>query len=233
MILKTIVVDDEPLARRVLENYIAKTPWLELIASCPDTEVATEVLAEQDVDLLFLDIRMPGKSGMEFARELEQPPMFIFVTAFPEYAAEGFELEAVDYLVKPFGFERFEKAAKKARYLLEVERKVQGDSSAISALVFRADKKLYRLPVQTILYLEGYDDYVKVHSTRTKTLLTKNTLKKLDSTLPVDRFVRIHRSYIVALDAIQFVEGNQVSVNDRLLPVSESHRKALMERLGA
>ncbi|MDX1408036.1 MAG: LytTR family DNA-binding domain-containing protein [Saprospiraceae bacterium] len=230
MTLRALIVDDEPLARRVLEKYIGQTPAVELVAACADAEEARAALDQHDVELLFLDIRMPGMSGMEFARSLGGGPMIVFVTAFPEYAAEGFELEAVDYLVKPFPYERFEQAVRKAHYLLEVEARHQATTEPV--LLVKSDKKLYRLPFKTILYLEGYGDYVKVHTTRTKTLLTKETLKHLERQLPAELFIRIHRSYIISVQAIQFMEGNQVSVNDQLLPVSESHRKQLLERMG-
>lgn len=230
MTLKALIVDDEPLARRVLEKYIAQSPDIELIASCSGADKAQEVLDQQPVDLIFLDIRMPGMSGLEFARSMGSGPLIVFVTAFPEYAAEGFELQAVDYLVKPFPYERFHQAVRRAQYLREVERRHQMPSE--TSLLIKADKKLYRLPFQTILYLEAFGDYVKLHTTRTRPLPTKDTLKHLEKQLPVQDFLRIHRSYVVALRAIQFVEGNQVSVNDILLPVSESYRKGLMERFG-
>ena len=229
MPLKAVIVDDEPLARRVLEKYIAQSPDIELHASCESAAQAGRILADQQVDLMFLDIRMPGMSGMDFARNLVSGPLIVFVTAFPEYAAEGFELEAVDYLVKPFSFERFEKAVRRAQYLLEAEQRYKMPTEP--TLLVKSDKKLYRLPIKTILYLEGYDDYVKVYTTRTKMLLTKDTLKNLQVELASEMFIRIHRSYIIAINAIQFIEGNQVCVNDVMLPVSESYRRDLMERI--
>lgn len=229
MPLKALIVDDEPLARRVLEKYIAQSPDIELHASCESAAQAGGILADQDVDLMFLDIRMPGMSGMDFARNLVSGPLIVFVTAFPEYAAEGFELEAVDYLVKPFSFERFKQAVRRAQYLLEAEQRYKMPTEP--TLLVKSNKKLYRLPIKTILYLEGYDDYVKVHTTRTKMLLTKDTLKNLQGELASELFIRVHRSYIVAIKAIQFIEGNQVCVNDVMLPISESYRKDLMERI--
>jgi len=229
MPLKALIVDDEPLARRVLEKYIAQSPDIELHASCESAAQAGGILADQQVDLMFLDIRMPGMSGMDFARNLVSGPLIVFVTAFPEYAAEGFELEAVDYLVKPFSFARFEKAVRRAQYLLEAEQRYK--MPAEPTLLVKSDKKLYRLPIKTILYLEGYGDYVKVYTTRTKMLLTKDTLKNLQGELGSEMFIRIHRSYIIAINAIQFIEGNQVCVNDVMLPVSESYRRDLMERI--
>ena len=182
MVLRSLIVDDEPLARRVLENYIAQVPEIELVGSCAGADEAQQVVDKQTVDLIFLDIRMPGMSGLEYARSLTAGPLIIFVTAFPEHAVEGFELEAVDYLVKPFSLERFRQAVNRVKYLLEVENRHQVPTEP--TLLIKADKKLYRLPFQTILYLEAFGDYVKVHTTRTKPLLTKDTLKHLENQLP-------------------------------------------------
>jgi two-component system, LytTR family, response regulator len=231
MHMRTIIIDDEPPARRVLEKYISDSPNLELVASCAGTAQAREVLAAQNIDLMLLDIHMPGESGLEFLRSLSNPPMVIFVTAFPEHAVEGFELEAVDYLVKPFGIDRFKKALERAAYLSKVEHRHAIGADQDAVLMIKADKKLYRMPCREILYLESVGDYIRVVSTRMKPLLPKMTLKKMLNDLPSDKFMQIHRSYAVAIDAVQYIEGNQVSVNDILIPVSETFRRALVERL--
>jgi len=231
MRIRTIIVDDEPPARRVLEKFIALTPGLELIASCEDVSHAREVLKNHEIDLLLLDIRMPGESGLEFVRSLEYPPLVVFVTAFPEHAAEGFELEAVDYLVKPFSEERFRKAIRRIEYLRTVERGHASNDDPNAVIMIRSDKKLYRMPCREILYLESIGDYVKVHSTRMKSLVPKITLKRLLQDLPASKFIQIHRSYVVAMDAIQYVEGNHICINDTLLPVSDSFRPALIAKL--
>lgn len=230
MNLRTIIVDDEPPARRVLEKFIAQTPGVELVASCSDASQARVVLSEQLIDLILLDIRMPGESGLELVRSLENPPFIVFVTAYPEHAVEGFELEAVDYLVKPFSEQRFRKAIEKVVYLSRVER-LSSDDDREAVIMIRSDKKLYRVLCREILYLESIGDYVKVFSTRMKPLLPKITLKSMVEQLPVGKFIQIHRSYVVAVDAIQYLEGNQISINDTLLPLSDSFRPMVIARL--
>ena len=231
MRIRTIIIDDEPPARRVLEKFTAESAKLELVASCSDTAKAREVLAEQRVDLILLDIRMPGESGLDFLRSLESPPLVVFVTAFPEHAVEGFELEAVDYLVKPFSPARFRKAIDRVDYLRNVERSHTSTSDEKAVLMIKSDKKLYRMPCREILYLESIGDYVKVFSTRLKPLLPKITLKRILQDLSSDKFIQVHRSYAVALEAIQYIEANQICVNDTLIPLSDTFRRSLTDIL--
>lgn len=229
MKLRCLVVDDEPLARRVLEKYIADMPMLELVASCADAFEALEILqSRHDIRLLFLDINMPRLSGISLLRTLPQPPMVIFTTAYPEFAVEGFELEAVDYLLKPFAFERFVKAVNKAAKMSEANGPTP---SSNDFLLLRADKKLYRLPFAQILFLQAYGDYVKVHTSR-QVYLTKERLQNLQQSLPEDLFLQVHRSYVVALNAIAFVEGNQIDIAGTRIPVAITYREQLMLRLG-
>ncbi len=205
-------------------------PGLELVASCEDASQAREVLRNHQIDLMLLDIRMPGESGLEFVRALTSPPLVVFVTAFPEHAVEGFELEAVDYLVKPFSEERFRKAIRRVEYLREVERSHDSIDEQHTIIMIKSDKKLHRVPCREILYLESIGDYVKVYSTRMRPLVPKVTLKSMLEDLPASKFIQIHRSFVAAVDAIQYIEGNQVSVNDTLLPVSDSFRQGLIDR---
>jgi DNA-binding LytR/AlgR family response regulator len=222
-------VDDEPLSRRVIQKYLKDLPFLNLIASCSHAFEAMEVLQKEAIDLIFLDINMPRLSGINFAKTLSNPPLIIFTTAYPEYAVEGFELEAVDYLLKPFSQERFLKAVNKASKILE-NSQLEKTSNDPYFLLIKADKKLYKLQFEEILYLQAYGDYVKVF-TPEKTLLTKERLSKLESHLPKNRFQKIHRSYIISLDAIQFLEGNQVKVNEIFLPISSTFREELLTKL--
>jgi DNA-binding LytR/AlgR family response regulator len=227
--INCIIVDDEPLSRRVIQKYLKDLPHLNLLASCSHAFEAMEVIQKEPVDLIFLDINMPRLSGINFAKSLSNPPLIIFTTAYPEFAVEGFELEAVDYLLKPFSQERFLKAVNKASKLLESNplSKISNDPNF---LIIKADKKLFKLNFEDILYLQAYGDYVKVFTNK-KTLLTKERLSNIEANLPPNLFQKIHRSYIISLDAISFLEGNQVKINETFLPISNTYRTELLDKL--
>ncbi len=226
MKIRCAIIDDEPLSIKVVEKYLADLPQLELVATCKNAFEAMELLRKESIDLIFLDINMPKLSGVSFLKSLSKPPLVIFITAYPEYAVEGFELEALDYLLKPFSFERFLKAINRAQ-----EKMVSSnDENAKDHLFIKADKKLYKVNFEDIFYLQAYGDYVKVF-TKEKTLLTKERLNNLLQKLPKARFQQIHRSYIIALPAIQFIEGNQVQINETKLPIATTYKEELMLRL--
>ena len=224
-----IIIDDEPLSRDVLRNYIGELKDLILLAECPNAFEANEFLNTEQVDLLFLDINMPGLSGISFARSLTVSPLIIFTTAYPEYAVEGFELNALDYLVKPYSFERFLKAVNRANERL-LELNTDGDSSR--KIVLKADKKLYALDFSDIKYIEGQGDYMKVHLVD-KMLMVHQTLKSILESLPGEEFMRIHKSYLVNLKHIEFIEGNQVKIGKHSIPVSPPNRDKLILRFSA
>jgi DNA-binding LytR/AlgR family response regulator len=221
-----IIVDDEPLSRDVLRGYIERVKDLELLAACRDAAEANQVLLEEHVDILFLDIQMPGLTGISLARSLSNAPLIIFATAYPRYAVEGFDLEAVDYLVKPFSFERFLKAINRALERLSAGKQEAAPSGKI---IVKADRKLYALNPGEILYLEGQGDYVRLHMAHTK-LMVHDTLRNYLDTLPEADFIRIHRSFVVNLNKIEFIEGNQVRIGEKSLPVSARHREELLRR---
>lgn len=225
MNMRCYIVDDEPLAIRILEKYIAKSRALELLGSTTEPLEALAFLQANKVDLLFLDINMPELSGIGLARVLAKPPLLIFTTAYPEYAVKGFELEALDYLVKPIDFERFAKAIQKAAHRLEASPNEQP-----THLVVKADRRLYNIKLDDIQYLEAYGDYVKIHLTD-QVIVPKETLQSIEERLPQNRFLRVHRSYLVALDKIQFLEGNLLFVGDAKIPVGQSYREALLAKL--
>jgi DNA-binding LytR/AlgR family response regulator len=183
-------------------------------------------LKEHVVDVMFLDINMPGLSGLSLLRSLPNPPLVVFTTAYPEHAVEGFELEAIDYLLKPIAFERFVRAVQKAQQALDQRQ----TSVSPGVLMLKADKKLYRVPLDTILYIESIGDYVKVF-TVTGCLVSKSTLKKIGRELKGQAFVRIHKSYICPLAQIQYLEGNRVRVGEKMLPVGQSYKDLLVQRL--
>ena len=224
-----LIIDDEPLSRDVLRKYIGELKDLTLVAECRDAFEATAQLSAEQVDLLFLDINMPGLSGISFARSLTISPLIIFTTAYPEYAVEGFELNALDYLVKPYSFERFLKAVNRAKERL-LELKTEGEISR--KIILKADKKIYALDFSDIKYIEGQGDYIKVHLVD-KMLVVHQTLKSTLESLPEEEFMRIHKSYLVNLIHIEFIEGNQVKVGDHNIPVSPPNREELIQRFSS
>ncbi len=224
-----MIVDDEPLSRDVLRKYIREIRGLEIVAECPDAFEATHSLSLNRVDILFLDIHMPGLSGISFARSLTASPLIIFTTAYPEYAVEGFELNALDYLVKPYSFERFLTAVNRALEKLQ-ENGHKGEPPR--KMMVKADKKLYSVEFSTMLFIEGLGDYIRIHL-EDKKLVVHDTIKNFLGYLPESNFMRIHKSYVVNLDKIGFVEGNQVHLGAEVLPVSPNHREELLARFAS
>ena len=224
-----MIIDDEPLSRDVLIKYIAEVKELDISAECADAFEATHQLNQSLVDLIFLDINMPGLSGISFARSLTVSPLIIFTTAYPEYAVEGFELNAVDYLVKPYSFERFLTAVNRALGKLQ-EAGNHEDSSR--NILLKADKKLYSVDFNRILFVEGQGDYIRV-TLDDKNLVVHDTIKNFLISLPDSSFMRIHKSYVVNLKRIDFIEGNQVQMGKHKLPVSPKLREELLNRYAA
>lgn len=225
---RCLVVEDEPLAQNVLKKYIGEHPLLELAAVCSDAVEAQQWLAKQQAAIVFLDINLPRLSGISFLKSLSRPPLVIFTTAYPEFAAEGFELDAVDYLVKPFSFERFLKAVNKA--LEKLERAAPGNALSATSIFVKADKKVYKVNLADILYIEALDDYVKVVTTQGH-YLVHDTLKSLQEELPAEQFMRVHKSYIIASNKIIFIEGNYVKIGEKDIPIGASYREAVFARL--
>jgi len=223
-----LVIEDEPLAQDVLKKYIQDHPSLELVATCTDALQAQQVLAKQPVSIIFLDINLPRLSGIGFLKTLSHPPLVIFTTAYPEFAAEGFELDAIDYLVKPFSFERFLKAINKA--LEKLERRSTEKSTAPASIFIKADKKVYKINLDDILYLEALDDYVKL-VTAQQSYLVNDTLKSLQEELPVTQFMRVHKSYIISKNNIVFFEGNYVRIGEKDIPIGASYREEFNNRV--
>ena len=223
--IRCIIVDDEPLSLETLEAYIKDTPNLQLVAQCQDAFQALDILKKQSIDLIFLDINMPKLSGISMLKSLEKSPLVIFTTAYSEHAVEGFELDAIDYLLKPFSFERFVKAVNKASDRLE-----NNDKSKADYIMLKSDKKIYKIDLDDILYIQAYGDYVKVVSTQ-KTVLTHRTMKNMEENLQNEHFIRIHKSYIIAIKHIKVIEGNQVKINDEFLPIGISFKENLLKSL--
>ena len=223
---KCLIVDDEPLSRDVLRKYLDQVKELTLLGECRNAMDAAGFLAGHPVDLLFLDIEMPGLSGISFARSLSRAPLIIFTTAYPQFAVEGFELNAVDYLVKPYSFERFLKAVNRGLQLLSQQHDAE---SASRKIILKADKKLYAVEPAEILFMEGQGDYIRF-VLKDKKLVVHGTFIQMMESLPAEDFMRIHKSYAVNLRNIAFIEGNQVRIGEHLIPVSPSHREELLQR---
>ncbi len=233
--MNVIIVDDEPLALDVLETYIEKLPELRLIARCSNALEANEVLRKKEVDLVFLDIQMPQITGIEFIRSLSDPPMIIFTTAYSDYALDGFDLGAIDYLLKPISFERFMKSVNKAREQFDLrkhEHAGSGGSDSDEHFFVKADKKLVKVRFNDILYIEGLKDYVIIRLEEGR-VITLQTMKSLEDKLPSGRFRRVHRSYIVSMDKIHAVVGNMLEVIEKgqpkHLPIGKNYRDELLE----
>ncbi|MCB2379385.1 LytTR family DNA-binding domain-containing protein [Hymenobacter sp. BT635] len=240
MTLKCIAVDDEPLALGMVAAFIEKTPFLELVGKYSSGVEALRSLHEHpDLDLLFLDIQMPELTGLELARVLDrgQPgagPRIIFTTAFNQYALEGYRVDALDYLVKPFSYEEFLRAATKAKAYAELNNAPTSAAPAAAPeeefLFLKVEYELVRVALDDILYVEGLKDYVKVHlRSATRPLLSLMSLKAMEEKLPARRFLRIHRSFIVALDKIEAVRRNTVQVGTATLAVSDQYKEAFMQ----
>ncbi len=221
-----MIVDDEPLALDVLETYIAQLPDLELVCRCENAIEANESLKTHDIDLMFLDIQMPQLTGINFIKSLSHPPAVIFTTAYPDYAVEGFDLNAVDYLLKPISLERFIKAVNK----IPKAEDHQGDLDGNFFFV-KSDKKLVKVNFDDIIYIEGLKDYVIIRMVKGR-VITLQTMKSLEKKLSDHTFRRIHRSYIVNMNKINAIIGNMVEVTDRgqakHIPIGKNYRDALL-----
>jgi len=220
-----IITDDEPFARKGLQGYVEKIDFLQLVDTCEDALQLTSVLRERPVDLLFLDIQMPHITGIEFLSAIKNPPKVIFTTAYEQYAIRGFELDVMDYLLKPISFERFLKAAWKAKEYFD-ERE-QPDKS-VSHLFLKVNGKLEKINFDEVLYLEGMENYVTIYLPHKK-VITHSTIKALLEKLPASLFLQTHKSYIVALNKIETVDGNMLRIQNHQVPVSKQLRKSVLE----
>jgi len=221
--IKAVAIDDEPPALQIIENFCSQLDFIDLEKSFSKPTEALKHINKFPVDLLFLDINMPSLSGTELYKSVKQNTMVIFTTAYSEYAVEGFNLSAVDYLLKPFTFERFQQATNKAlEYFNFRNRK---ESTTQEYLFIRADYALHKIPISSILFIEGLDDYLKIHIAGAKTLVARMTLKTMFSKLPHKEFIRVHRSYIVRIDRIDHVRGKMISLGGEEIPIGDRYEK--------
>ena len=239
--IRCIAIDDEPLALRQIKSYIERLPQLQLCALCSSAIEAQKALQDNSVDLIFADINMPDMSGIDFVRGLQSPPMVIFTTAYSEYAIEGFRLDAVDYLLKPFSFADFERAVKKAISLFDLKQ--LRDSQQVTAettpaaetesgeyISIKADYKVSLVRYSDIIYIESVGEYVRLHLTNASSITTLFRLKNMETALPSDRFMRVHRSYIVNLEHITgYARGRVYLDNEEYVPISGNYRDTFRE----
>ncbi|QIX63274.1 response regulator transcription factor [Hymenobacter lutimineralis] len=230
--INCLIIDDEPFARELLQGYVAQMPGLHLVASCEHVFEALEVLRQQRIDLLFSDINMPQVNGLEFIRSLHNPPYVIFVTASPHHALEGYELDALDYVVKPVSFPRFMKAVNKALAVVG-SRPPAPVAAAPQFLFVKEGHSLRRVLFEEIYYIEGMKDYIRL-VLKNQMIITYLRMSRVEDQLPPSRFIRIQKSYIVRLDAIRAISGNEVELYDlpEKLPVGKQYKEALLAQFG-
>ncbi|MEO6490889.1 MAG: LytTR family DNA-binding domain-containing protein [Ferruginibacter sp.] len=232
MNINCMIIDDEPLSRKGLKEYIADIDFLELVAEFDNPLAATEILPE--IQLLFLDIQMPKITGLDFIKTLKDPPLIIFTTAYPQYALDGFELNALDYLVKPISFDRFLKAAMKAREFYEVRQrntseKMDADPSA-GYFFIKADNKLVKIFLNDILFVEALQNYVTIQ-TVSKKFISYLTFRSVEAYLPADKFIKVHKSFIISAAKVDSIEGNDIRIGQYHVPISRTLKDDVMERL--
>ncbi len=225
--ISCIITDDEPFARKGLQGYVEKIDFLDLKGNCEDALQLSNLLQRQPVDLLFLDIQMPHITGVEFLRALRNPPKVIFTTAFEHYAIQGFELDVMDYLLKPISYDRFLKAAWKARDYFAIKEQPQ---NAAPYIFVKSSGKLEKITFADILFIEGMENYVAIYL-ENKKIITHTTIKSLLEKLPGNQFIQSHKSYVVAMDKIDSIEGNTLHIQSYQVPVSKYLREEVLEKI--
>lgn len=235
MKISCLIVDDEPLAIKVLENHISKIDFLEICGICRSALEALKFLQSTPVDLIFLDIQMPNLTGLDFVKTLSHPPKVIFTTAYRDYAVESYELNALDYLVKPVSFERFFKAIHKVLELMPTDKKITPERTdtipSESFIYLKSDKKVFKVILKNILYIESLTDYIIVHTTDQGKISSYQNISHLEEILPKDKFLRIHRSFLISLDHLVSFSASCVFIADVELPIGRTHKEEVLQRL--
>lgn len=224
--IRCITIDDEPLALKQMSAYVEKTPFLELVEAFDSALEALSYLQENNIDLMFVDINMPDLSGMEFVKALNNPPKVIFTTAYSEYAVEGFRVDAVDYLLKQIGYSDFLMAAEKANKRIQPLANENQVNSNSDFLFIKSEYKIVRIPLKDIKYIEGIREYVRIHLESDKPVMALMSMKKMEEFLPSDKFMRVHRSYIVNLGKITTIERQRIIFDKKVyIPISDKHKE--------
>ena len=238
MTINCIIIDDEPLARTGLKEYIADIDFLNLLGEFDNPLGATEMLGSGEVQLLFLDIQMPKITGLDFFKTLKNPPPVIFTTAYPQYALDGFEVNALDYLVKPISFDRFLKAALKAKEFYGVrhesrrlpEKAEASPATTAEYFFIKADNKLVKIFLEDILFVEALQNYVTIHTT-SKKYISYLTIKSVEDYLPADRFIKVHKSFIISAARVDSIDGNEIRMDQHRIPISRSLKDEVTDKL--
>lgn len=228
-----MIIDDEPIARDILSSFINKIPNLKLVYSCTNAMEAFELINKHTIDLFFLDINMPEISGLSLAKSINKNGKIIFTTAYREYAVDGFDLQAVDYLLKPISFDRFLQAINKYFEVTSISQK--GNSYSLSNtnndfIFVRADRKMVKVTFNDIIYIESFSDYIKIHLPN-KTVITRETISNIETKLPQNSFIRIHRSYIIKIAKIECFTNEFIEINKKAIPISRSYKESVLKRL--
>jgi len=228
-VIKCIIVEDETLAQQVLQSHLQMTDRFELLAVCNNALEARDVLNNRDIDLMFLDIQLPGMTGLHFLRTLQNPPLVVLTTAYSEYAVESYEFNIIDYLLKPISFERFCKAVNKivdGRLLTQPAK--ERESQSTDHIFVKSNSKFIKVNFSEIIYIEGMKDYLKVHA-RDYKLVTLQTMNEMEKILPPRQFMRVHKSYIVAVSHIKSIYGNSIELGNETIPIGVSYKEKVME----
>lgn len=228
MKIRSLIIDDEPLAADVIQNYLEQLPQVEIVDRCANAMDAFSILSEQQVDLIFSDINMPRLNGIDFLKSLQHPPLVVITTAYRDYAVESFELNVVDYLVKPIALHRFLQAMDKVSQIMHSNQHYIGETKLVEsekAFIFlKVDKRMVKVFLDEILFIESLKDYVRVH-TIYENLVTHQNLNGMSKLLPADQFIRVHKSYVIAIDKVKALEGNSVEIGGKSIPLGRNYRK--------
>lgn len=230
MKIKTIIVEDEPLAREGLKSYIREIDFLDLVGSCENALEANNIISSENPGLMFLDIQMPKITGLDFLKSLKNPPLVIFTTAYPNYALQGFELDVIDYLVKPYSFDRFLKAVNKAREMFQLKNQKPLEENFKDHIFLKVDNILKRINFEEILYIEGMENYIAVH-THEGRFITLMTMKNMEESLPSRDFLRVHKTYIISKSKVKGIVGNEIDMGIKKIPFSRSRRNEIIQAL--
>lgn len=230
--IKCIIVEDEVLAQQVIQSHLAKTEGFELVGTCNNAAEASVLLKEKEVDLIFLDIQLPGTTGLNFLRTLQNPPLVVLTTAYAEYALESYEFNVIDYLLKPISFTRFTQAIDKIKSgrLYQPDTKVEEDPFR-DHIFIKANSKFFKVNFNEIVYIQSMKDYLKIHTTQYN-LVTYQTLTDIEKMLPPWQFMRVHKSYIVSITFIKSIYGNSIEVDKDVIPIGNSYKDAVMGLVG-